>query len=68
MKQLNNSSTPKGRKVFKRRILFFLFLFNSSFPMPVPPKLMSVRHSINKSLLSLPAAIKVGCYNYSFTI
>ena len=26
MKQLNNSSTPKGRKVFKRRILFFLFL------------------------------------------
>jgi len=36
--------------------------------MPVPPKLMSVRHSINKSLLSLPAAIKAGCYNYSFTI
>ena len=27
MKQLNNSSTPKGRKVFTRRILFFLFLF-----------------------------------------
>ena len=27
MKQLNYSSTPKGRKVFKRRILFFLFLF-----------------------------------------
>ena len=26
MKQLNNSSTPKGRKVSKRRILFFLFL------------------------------------------
>lgn len=26
MKQLNNSSTPKGRKVFTRRILFFLFL------------------------------------------
>ena len=26
MKQLNNSSTPKGRKVLKRRILFFLFL------------------------------------------
>ena len=25
MKQLNNSSTPKGRKVLKRRILFFLF-------------------------------------------
>ena len=26
MKQLNNSSTPKGRKVFTRIILFFLFL------------------------------------------
>jgi len=25
MKQLNNSSTPKGRKVFSRRILFFSF-------------------------------------------
>ncbi len=29
MKQLNNSSTPKGRKVFTRRILFFLFFFSS---------------------------------------
>lgn len=26
MKQLNNSSTLKGRRVFTRRILFFLFL------------------------------------------
>ena len=26
MNQLNNISTPKGRKVSKRRILFFLFL------------------------------------------
>ena len=26
MKQLNNISTPKGRKVFSRRILFFSFL------------------------------------------
>ncbi|OKZ81944.1 MAG: hypothetical protein BHW08_00260 [Clostridium sp. CAG:12237_41] len=25
MKQLNNISTPKGRKVFSRRILFFSF-------------------------------------------
>ena len=30
MKQLNNSSTPKGRKVFKRRILFFSFFDFSS--------------------------------------
>ena len=30
MKQLNNSSTPKGRKVLKRRILFFLFFYFSS--------------------------------------
>ena len=29
MNQLNNISTPKGRKVFSRRILFFFFCFSS---------------------------------------
>ena len=54
MNQLNNISTPKGRKVFSRRILFFFFCIGNKNK---PPAMQVC------SQTALASSKKPPCYN-----